>query len=157
MKIHCRNASAQLFEKAHALAPKHNSWRCIMLTFSGAREHYSQTLRTYFIVKGLIEALGDEDGHIYLCSDGDICILFQGALRPVLSRLAHYFGDIDLSRATQARRDQFLTVFDLSTDWDDFMNFCFAKSLAAETFDDEHYYMLHEVMPLLAASAAQEG
>jgi len=155
MKILHRNASARLFEKVHSLESAHNSWRSIHLNLSSKRERYSQMLRTYFIIKGLTETLSDHDGYIYLCSDGDIFILFQGALRPVIAKLSHYFGDIDLSHAVEKSGDDFLTVYDLSKDWSDFLNVCFAKSLTADAIDEEQFHVMDSILPSLA-SAGQD-
>lgn len=157
MRIIHRNASALLFEKVHSLENAYTSWRCIHLNLSSQREQYSQMLRTYFIIKGLTETLNDNDGTIYLCNDGDIFILFQGMLRPVMARLAHYFGDIDLSRATQKAEHSFFTIYDLSKDWAHFLNLCFTKSLIADTFDESPYYALGEVLPASASDALQEN
>lgn len=156
MKILHRNANAQLFEKAHSLEGAHNSWRSIHLHMASKRERYSQMLRTYFIVRGLTETLADNDGYIYLCNDGDIFILFQGALRPVLAKLSHYFGDIDLSQAVEKPQNSFFTIFDLSKDWQEFLNLCFAKSLLAEAFDETHDYIMSSIVPSYA-DTMQDG
>lgn len=156
MRIYHRNASALLFEKVHSLENSHNSWRCIHLNLSSKREHYSQMLRTYFIIKGLTETLSDNEGYIYLCSDGDIFILFQGILRPVMAKLAHYFGDIDLSHAVERSSDNFFTVYDLSKDWSSFLNLCFTKSLITDALDETQAYMIRNILPL-TADAVQDS
>jgi hypothetical protein len=136
MKILYRNTNALLFEKVNSLVDAPNSWRCIHLNLNGKGDHYSPMVRTYFIVKGFAETLQGEDGYIYLCSDGDIFILFQGAARPLLTKLAKHFGDIDIDRALDKNNDSLFRIYDLAKDWDEFFTLCFTKSMQTEAWDD---------------------
>lgn len=128
MKLYQYNATAVLFEKANAISEMPDSWRAIHLPLAGMQQRYNRTLRTNFILRNIMTAVAGEDGYVYLCGDGDIVILFQGRLKPMLRKLAAYFGDIDPAAVIQEARDTFL-VFDLSKDWAAFHKLCFAKSM----------------------------
>ena len=128
MKLFYRNAAATLFEKVHSLSDYHNSWRCIHLKLSRKRERYNQQLLIYFVIKGIAEILANDDGYIYLCRDGDIFILFQGLMGPVLDKLGDHFADIDPDNAPDEAGSRFMTIYDLSRDWNLFFNLCYTKS-----------------------------
>lgn len=130
MKLHQYNAAAILFEKTSSIREEHDSWRAIHISLSKASERYNRTLRQHFIARGVTEALAVEDGYIYLCNDGDVFILFQGRMNPILKKLALIFEDIQTINHHRHRRNPF-TLYDLSTDWQSFYDICFAKSLDA--------------------------
>ncbi|MFW0777498.1 MAG: hypothetical protein ACN2B6_07255 [Rickettsiales bacterium] len=143
MKIFHRNATALLLEKASSISERPNSWRCIHLTLSEENTQYNQALLTCFMARGLSRVLAEDDGYIYLCSDGDIFILFQGAVKPILKRLADRFADIDLGYGNANDEDSFFTIYDLSTAWSDFFGVCYLKSM---TSDKPHDNVMHRYM-----------
>lgn len=133
MKIHNHNATHFLFEKAKSLAQFHDSWRCIYFNFSDQKDQYSDGLRTHFVVKIIKELLADDDGNIYLCDDGDIFILFQGAVKPIIAKLGEHFEGLKSERVFIQPEDNLFTVFDFSQHWQIFFNLCKAKAMQAQS------------------------
>jgi hypothetical protein len=129
MKLYIQNALSVLFEKTSSLRNAPDSWRCIHLKIPQMQTRYNRSLRTNFIINGLTTILGDDEGYVYVCRDDDIFILFQGRAKPILTKLALYFGDIDL-RTPVRRANQPFELYDLSKDWDEFYELCFNKTLA---------------------------
>lgn len=128
MKILHQNAASLLLEKVKSLGPRaNNSWRCIYLKLSDQPERYNTGLRMHFVAKALIDLLGDADGYMYLCDDGDIFILFQGPLKPVLNKLAGHFEEIDLEMFGEQPADGRFTIFDLSAYWQPLFELCRTK------------------------------
>jgi hypothetical protein len=131
MKIFDKHATFYLMEKMYSLRHFHSSWRVLHLQLSNRSERFNRTMRTHFILKGLRHLLGDEDGYIYLCEDGDIIILFEGRMAPLLRKLSQYFADIDAQFATETLGHYF-TTYDLSKDWERFSHMCHMKSLETD-------------------------
>jgi hypothetical protein len=132
MKILDSNAGEQLFEKAKALKNQpHNSWRCIYLNLD-KEQRLNAGRRAKFVVPALTTLLRDNEGYIYLCEDGDIFILFQGAVRPIMAKLSSHFDDLKPWPLWDEPADHSaFTVFDLSRYWPAFFNLCQTKSLRA--------------------------
>ena len=134
MKILDSNAAEQLFKKAQSLATQpHNSWRCIYLNLD-KEQRLNAGRQARFVVPTLISLMADVDGYIYLCDDGDIFILFQGPVKPIVTRLSHFeeLKPKSLSLWDHPKNGP-LTVFDLSRYWQPFFNLCHAKSLQASS------------------------
>ncbi len=128
MKTLNRNAAAMLFEKARELGDEsHSSWRCIYINLSAYRLRHSHMLLKHFVGRAITELLADADGYVYMCNDGDIFILFQGALKPIVNKLGEHFGDLSMGDDGQPA-DSAFTILDLSRDWQVFFNLCAAKS-----------------------------
>ena len=128
MKIINHNTVSLLFERADALGQEpHESWRCIYFKCPYKKEHHNKGLYENFIVNPVINLLADISGYIYLVDDGDIFILFQGALKPVTSKLSAHFGDLDPDRVTGDPETGLFSIFDLSKHWDEFFNLCETK------------------------------
>ena len=145
MKTITRNAILQLFEKAEELSQEpHESWRCIYLSFSKSQRPRNPALHVNFVVRGICDLLAEQEGNIYLCDDGDIFILFQGAFRPVLGKLANHFGDIDPTQLQDPSQDSLFSVFDLIKDWKIFFGLCETKYLGTlvtqEELHKQHFY-----------------
>jgi hypothetical protein len=71
--------------------------------------------------------MDNSGGFMYLCDDGDIFILFQGALRPVTQKLSTHFGDIDPERYMEPNSYNIFRAFDLSKHWEEFYDLCEVK------------------------------
>ena len=128
MKISSHNASAMLYEKAKSLGrDNHDSWRCIYLNMSDRPARYNDSLHRHFVVKALEDLLEDLDGHVYICEDGDIFILFQWAIRPIVRRLGSHFSELAPMPFTQDPGDNTFSIFDLSRHWGVFFRLCQAK------------------------------
>ena len=125
-----RNAARHLFEKVKSLATQpHNSWRCIYLNLD-KQDRLNAGRRGQFVVGTLVDLLTEYDGYIYLCDDGDIFILFQGPLKPVMTKLGSYFADLKPRPLYEPPVENSpFTIFDLSRYWQVFFNLCKAKSL----------------------------
>lgn len=123
MKIFDRNATALLFEKSNDIGHKRGAWRCIYLGMADKAERHNRTLRVHFIVAALTDLLAGLDGYIYLCADGDVVILFEGALKPVAERLGGHFEDFNIALLGGASP---FSIFDLSLndDWQEFSRKC---------------------------------
>lgn len=157
MKILYRNATAQLFEKVNSLAAHPNSWRCIHLKLSHRREQYNnKRLLAYFLIKGIAEILSDDEGYIYLCGDGDIFILFQGAMRPVWNKLGSQFADIDMDYDSGQASGNLFAIYDLSKDWSELCRISYAKSLHAKHLGDAIEVPYHRHAGRAIAEAAGE-
>ncbi len=133
MKILNRNAAEQLFEKVKSLAHQpHNSWRCIYLSLADKQDRLNAGRRAQLVSQTLVELLEGADGYVYLCDDGDIFILFQGPLKPVMAKLSNHFEELKPRPLWEKPAvDNPFTIFDLSKYWQVFFNLCRAKSLQA--------------------------
>ncbi len=132
MKVYSENAESLLFERVKELHRlPHNSWRCIYFNLSGQRSAVSSDVRAHFIVSAVTEMLADDDGYIYLCDDGDIFVLFKGALTPIVRKLASRFDGIRPERLWEQPDDRLFTIFDLSRYWQIFYKLCQAKFIRA--------------------------
>jgi hypothetical protein len=127
MKIINHDATNLLFEKAEELGQEpHESWKCIHFKLSERPERSNHALYTNFIVSPIVSLLNSNSGYVYLCDDGDIIILFQVALKPVISKLGTHFGEIDPEHIKDSD-DNMLEVFDLSKEWKKFHQLCESK------------------------------
>lgn len=151
MKLYHHNATAVLFEKATSIRDLPDSWRVIYLKLSEMPARYNRTLLTNFIVKNIAGVLSSEEGYIYLCSDNDIFILFQGRSKPMLKKLASIFGDIDPSSLQHATKSPF-SVYDLSKDWVEFYELCFSKSM-----NEAYSRLLSPTIPRVYQHVAEEA
>lgn len=142
MKVINRNAVNLLFEKAESLGQEpHESWRCIFFDFHDKPEKHNQSLYINFVVKPIIDILNDSAGYIYICDDGDIFVLFQGALKPVMLKLSEHFGDIKPDVKNQ--NGDLFKIYDLDKHWNNFYNICEAKYLDAIVTDEDERSNLH--------------
>ncbi|MDX1975967.1 MAG: hypothetical protein SFT92_09900 [Rickettsiales bacterium] len=129
MKLLHRNATIQLFEKAKELDAKpHDSWRCVYFNLAHQHGTYKTDLVMNFIVNPIARLLEDMDGYIYLCNDGDLFILFQGPVRPVINKLEYHFGNIDMTQALEDYQQHLYSVIDLGRYWELFYSLCEAKA-----------------------------
>ncbi len=126
MKLLSRNAELLLTERVNLIAKNHDSWRCIYVkSYSAAG--MDQQVKTG-IITGIIKSLlGGDEGYIYLCSDGDLFILFQGQTTPILNRIGGHFADLNLGSDSAYHKDEQYTVFDLSKHWESFYKLCSSK------------------------------
>lgn len=131
MHVLNHNAPALLLEKSRSLGERYHSWRCIHISLSDLRGQYSGTVLRHFVIEAIIDILENNDGTIYVCDDGDLFILFQGALKPVLARLGSHIDGILPSRLEEQPEDPLFTIFDLSRHWPLFLRLCAAKARQA--------------------------
>jgi len=134
MKIFDHHATLFLLEKLNSIRYFHSSWRSIHLQMSGKKERYNRTMRIHFILKGFQNLLAEDEGYVYLCEDGDIIILFEGRVTPMIKKLARYFGDLDAEYGSDTL-DHFFRTYDLSKDWGAFSHMCHIKSLETDLWD----------------------
>jgi acylphosphatase len=138
MKIFSQNAAILLFNKMESLRQKpRESWRSVYLKLPDKQTRHNNDLRTHFIVNAISELLADMDGYVYLCDDGDIFILFQGASRPILARLSRHFGDLDPQQLRGQPQSSLFSIFDLGKHWEGFYKLCEAKYRAASATPEE--------------------
>lgn len=138
MKVINRNAVNLLFDKAEALGQEpHESWKCVFLKFIDKPERNNQSLYANFVVKPIISLLDEMGGFLYLCDDGDIFILFQGTLKPVMVKLSSHFADIDADE--KVKNDKLYKVFDLGKQWESFYDLCEAKYLDSLVAEEEQH------------------
>jgi len=140
MQIIHENATAKLLEKVKTLEPlHHSSWRCIHFNLWANAERYNHGLRAHFIARALIERLGDLDGYMYLCDDGDIFVFFQGPVKAIVKRLGAHFEDVtsDMSRADKDNRR--FAIYDLSVEWQQLYELCRDKLLDALSAPEGFY------------------
>jgi CheY-like chemotaxis protein len=124
MKLFSHDAERILFEKAKSLSAQHDSWRCLYINFSDERHEYSEGLRTHIVTNILKELLEDEYGYIYLCGDGDVFILFQGKVQPILNKIGEQFRGIGGRHSSMQPEDELYTLLDLSKHWQLFFTLC---------------------------------
>lgn len=128
MKVINHNTPSLLYEMAETLGNEpHESWRCIYFKFSETPERHNHELYANFIVTPIINMLAGINGLIYIFDDGDILILFQGALRPLAVKLSSHFGDIDPDSAVSSTGNNLFRAFDLSKHWEEFYELCETK------------------------------
>jgi len=129
MKVYTHNSASQLFERVESLDQvDHDHWRCVYLKLYDKQERMNHMLRTNFINRAIVDILDKDEGHIYFCEDGDIFILFEGALKPLLARLSTHFGDLDPDQLRGQPNESMFTFFDLSKHWQGFYNICREKA-----------------------------
>lgn len=128
MKIFRRNTESILYEKVKSLRTERSHvWRCIHIEL---RYNKERPEKLHFTGRVACELLANEDGFIFLCNDGDIFILFKGALRPILRRLSVYFEDFHPDSIRHASN---INVFDLGHDWETFFELCRRRALGYDT------------------------
>ncbi len=134
MKILKSNTETILYEKAKSLRSERlDIWRCIHIEASDTADSTRTTPNhAHFTGRITSDLLSNEDGYIYLCDDGDIFILFKGALTPILRKLSVYFEDFRPDRVMSA---QHITVFDLGQNWDPFFDLCKTRAFNAANSD----------------------
>lgn len=127
MKIINHDSVNLLFDKAEELSQEpHESWKCIYFKLSDRPERNNHALYSNFIVSPIVNLLANHNGYVYLCDDGDILILFQGVLKPIVGKLATHFGEIDPVHAKESD-DSMVEIFDLSKEWKAFHRLCETK------------------------------
>lgn len=131
MKLLNHNAPALLLEKAKSLGDRPQSWRCIHIGLSEIEQQYSSYVIRHFVIEAIAVLLGNDEGYVYVCDDGDVFILFQGALKPVLSRLSSHFDGMWPPQLDDQPEDNLFTIFDLGRHYTLFLRFCTAKAKQA--------------------------
>ena len=127
MKLFSRNAEKLLNEKVASIADSHDSWRCIYINLCNGNNELDKSLRTAIVTSIIKDLMGPDEGSIYLCDDGDVFVLFQGQVTPVLARLGSHLGNLKLGADAAYSEDEQYTVFDLSKHWDTFKVTCAGK------------------------------
>jgi hypothetical protein len=125
------NASNILFEKVESLDgedDKRHGWKCIYVRLSDRQERFNRQLRMHFVNRAITELLSADEGYIYFCDDGDIFILFEGALKPLTDKLSSHFGDLDPDQLRGTAESGIFTFFDLNRHWQGFYNICREKA-----------------------------
>lgn len=105
----------------------HDIWRCIYFNLNNANLKYQHELHDHFVVEHLERLLEDVEGEVFLCEDGDVFILFKGALLPVIRKLSTHFKGMMPEPLWKQPSDDVYTIFDLSRYWQLFFNLCRAK------------------------------
>lgn len=137
MKLLDHKAATQLFKHVQALEESpHDIWRCIYLNLASKKAQCNPELRAHFVVETIEEELLDTDGEIYICDDGDIFILFKGALRPIVTKLGNRIKDFRPELLWQQPHDELFTIFDLSQYWALFFRLCKAKYRRLDAAED---------------------
>lgn len=145
MKVITHNSNNLLFDKAEELADQpHESWRAVYFRFSDRPEKRNQALYNNFVVRAIVDLLTDTPGYIYICEDSDIFILFQGALKPVLAKLAAHFADVDPDQIVSGWSEgDVVGVFDLNRHWHQFYTMCAMKYHTGLVFEEEAHRRLN--------------
>jgi len=130
MKLIHINAANILFEKVESLEEEdaRHSWKCVYLRLSDKQERFNRELRTHFVNRAVVELMARDEGYIYFCDDGDIFILFEGALKPLAEKLSSHFGDLDPEQLRGEAESGMFSFFDLSKHWQGFYNVCREKA-----------------------------
>jgi hypothetical protein len=132
MQLINHNAIQHLYEMAESLANEpHESWQCIYLRLRSNHAYLAQDLYQSFIVHPLNRLLEPYQGNIYFCSDGDIFILFQGTMKPVMQKLEGHFGDTAPHSLPGQAGNNLLQLFSfaLGKKWEGFYMLCESKYL----------------------------
>jgi hypothetical protein len=138
MQIIKRHAGAKLFDRACLLGHENTDiWRCLYIRLA-AQGPLSQSLRINFVERSIEEALADLEGQVFFCEDGDIFILFKGAVRPVAARLSLYFDEVKPEMDTAQPSDELFTFLDLGMYWQVFMDLCRAKYIKTHRSAQPH-------------------
>lgn len=130
MKVFATNVAALLVERLEALEEMdHHGWRCIYLQLYDKHERFNAMLRNNFINRAIVDILSKDEGYIYFCEDGDIIVLFEGALKPIVARLSNHFGDLNPNQLRGQGNDSLFSFFDLSKHWEGFVELCREKAV----------------------------
>ena len=135
MKLTTKDAEAKLVEMVEGIKAECISWRALHFRFSRLLEHYKSEYQIKIAVNLISDLLKAFQGAIFICPDGDIFVLSKGGgkslLEKVVFQLRYLFMDDPLAYSSDGQEnDNFSTLYDLSVDWQDFMNAC-KKKLAA--------------------------
>lgn len=140
MNILYQNATERLLEKIKSLGMGPcGSWRCIHIHLSDKPERYNHGLRAHFVARGLIDRLADADGYMYLCDDGDIFLLFQGPVKPVVTKLSEHFDDIAPDLSNERSQESRFAVYDLGIEWEPLYLLCYDRAQDALTMPEGFY------------------
>lgn len=128
MKLVHTHATHMLVEKAESIeqAERH-SWRCVYMRLHDKQERFNRELRAHFINRAIVDILARDEGHIYFCDDGDIFMVFEGALKPVADKLSKHFGDLDPDQLRGNSESGMFSFFDLGKHWEGFYELCLDK------------------------------
>lgn len=135
MKITTKDPEAKLVEMMEGIRPESVSWRALHFRFSRLLEHYKSEYQVKIAVNLISDLLKSFQGAVFICPDCDIFVLSKGGgkslLEKVVFQLRYLFMDDPLAYSADGQEnDNFSTLYDLSVDWQDFMNAC-KKKLAA--------------------------
>lgn len=127
LKTTVKDTEAKLIEMVEAVRPEANAWRALHFRFARLLEHYKSEYQIKIAVNLISDLLKEFDGNIFICPDCDIFVLSKGAgkhlLEKVIFQLRYLFMDDPLSYSADGQENSdFCTLYDLSIDWQDFMN-----------------------------------
>lgn len=136
MKLVMHDVASALAQKCVSLAARHDSWRCIHISFAAYHKHNKKLPRKNLLLGIVSEMLKSDDGFIYYCNDGDLILLFEGKIASICNRLGAYFQSF--KEGPQDASAPLHTIFDLSKDWPRFVDLCEQKSTAIFTPPSGH-------------------
>lgn len=138
MKNITQSAETILFEQARHLARRaHATWRCIYFNVSALDPKETHDLHRTAALGNLSELLEDTEGTIFQCHDGDVFILFQGAVLPLLRKLGKAIEELRPERVLNPDPDSPFLLFDLGMQWAPFFALCRLKFMQVITSDPE--------------------
>lgn len=132
MKLYNRSGESFLYERIKSFGHVPEGWRAIHFNFDKLDAQYQEGVRSHVVVNIIKDLLRAEEGLAYLCESGDVFLLFQGPVQPVLDKLGEYVAGLvpDLRRMVRGiaqNEDQFCTIYDLGFSWKVFSDLCAEK------------------------------
>ncbi|MCH2547657.1 MAG: EAL domain-containing protein [Alphaproteobacteria bacterium] len=135
INIVTKDAEAKLVEHCGKLRESATLWRALHFRFAQLLEHYKSDYQIKIATNLITDLLKDADGMLFLCPDCDIFVVAKSVnkslLEKVIFQLRYLFIDDPLAYNANAQENaDFCTLYDLSVDWQDYMNAC-KKKLSA--------------------------
>jgi hypothetical protein len=129
MRIVTREAEARIIELLNLIEDNRQGWQVLCLSFSRLLEHYRSEYQIKIATNLMNDLLGDHDGAIYQCDDSSIYVLVRNFPKSVLDKmvfqLRYLFMDDPLAYTAEGDENpEFSTVYDIETQWQDFMDIC---------------------------------
>lgn len=155
-KLIVKDAEMRLVEMTGSLKSESSTWRAVHFHFSELLEHYKSDYQLKIAVNLITALLKEHESYVYLCGNSDIFVLAKGAAKLLLEKmvfqLRYLFMDDPLAyNADGQENPDFSTLYDLSIDWQDFMNTTRKRFGFASKADTP------EKMDRLATAAMKEG
>ena len=129
MRVVTKDSEAHLIELLHLIEENREGWQALCFAFSRLLEHYRSEYQIKIAMNLMNDLLGDHDGAIYLCEDSTIYVVVRhfpkALMEKMIFQLRYLFMDDPLAYTPEGDENrEFLTVYDIPTQWQDFMDIC---------------------------------
>ena len=129
MRVVTRDPEAHLIELLNLIEDNREGWQVLCFAFSRLLEHYRSEYQIKIATNLMNDLLADHDGAIYICEDCTIYAVVRHFPKAVMEKmvfqLRYLFMDDPLAYTPEGDENrEFLTVYHVETQWQDFMDIC---------------------------------